>query len=96
MKAAGADRFNITGIAHISTHPVEQMLTCMDVIMGGVMERFPKLRMGFMEGQCGWLPFWLDRMDEHYEWRKPFNEVDHLSMLPSEYFRAAGLLRRRV
>lgn len=90
MKAAGADRFTSLGIAHISTHSVEQMLACMDVIMGGVMERFPRLRFAFLEGQCGWLPFWLDRMDDHYEWRKPYGEMAHLTMLPSEYFRRQG------
>ncbi len=90
MKAAGADRFKSLGIAHISTHSVEQMLACMDVIMGGVMERFPRLRFAFLEGQCGWLPFWLHRMDEHYEWRKPYGEMEHLQGLPSEYFRRQG------
>src|SRR5262249_29560076 len=80
MKAAGADRFKNMGIAHIATHSMEQMLACMDVIMGGVMERFPRLRFAFLEGQCGWLPFWLDRMDEHYEWREPYGEMTHLSM----------------
>jgi len=90
MKAAGADRFKSMGIAHISTHSMEQMLACMDVIMGGVMERFPRLRFAFLEGQCGWLPFWLDRMDEHYEWREPYGEMTHLSMPPSEYFRRQG------
>ena len=90
MNAAGAERFKHTGLAHISTHPLEQMLACMDVIIGGVMERFPKLRMSFLEAGCGWLPFWLDRMDEHFEWRKPYNELDHLSMLPSEYFARQG------
>ena len=44
MPAAGADRFpDDLGIAHIATHSVEQMMACMDIIMGGVMERFPKL-----------------------------------------------------
>ena len=38
------------GIAHIATHSVEQMLACMDVIMGGVIERFPRLRLAFLEG----------------------------------------------
>jgi uncharacterized protein len=90
MKAAGTDRFKNMGIAHIATHSMEQMLACMDVIMGGVMERFPRLRFAFLEGQCGWLPFWLDRMDEHYEWREPYGEMTHLSMPPSEYFRRQG------
>src|SRR5438067_932444 len=90
MKAAGTDRFQALGIAHISTHPMEQMLACMDIIMGGVMERFPKLRVAFLEAQCGWLPFWLDRMDEHYEWREPYGEMTHLGAKPSEYFRRQG------
>jgi len=90
MKAAGADRFKNLGIAHIATHSMEQMLACMDVIMGGVMERFPRLRFAFLEGQCGWLPFWLGRMDEHYEWRAPYGEMTHLAMPPSEYFRRQG------
>jgi predicted TIM-barrel fold metal-dependent hydrolase len=90
MKAAGADRFKSAGITHIATHPLEQMLACMDVIMGGVTERFPRLRFAFLEGQCGWLPFWLHRMDEHYEWREPYGEMTHLSARPSEYFRRQG------
>ena len=90
MKAAGTDRFTNLGIAHISTHSVEQMLVCMDVIMGGVMERFPRLRMAFLEGNCGWLPFWLDRMDDHYKWRSPYGEMQNLKQLPSEYFKRQG------
>lgn len=90
MKAAGTDRFRDMGRVHISTHSMEQMLACMDIIMGGVMERFPKLRFAFLEANCGWLPFWLHRMDEHYEWREPYGEMTHLTMPPSEYFRRQG------
>ena len=90
MKAAGTDRFKTMGIVHISTHSMEQMLACMDIIMGGVMERFPRLRFAFLEAQCGWLPFWLARMDEHYEWREPYGEMTHLTAKPSEYFRRQG------
>ena len=91
LPAAGADRFpDDMGIAHIATHSVEQMMACLDIIMGGVMERFPKLQFAFLEAQCGWLPFWLGRMDEHYEWRHPFGEMQHLKMKPSEYFNRQG------
>ena len=93
MPAAGADRFpDDLGIAHIATHSVEQMMACMDIIMGGVMERFPKLKFGFLEGQCGWLPFWLDRMDDHFEWRHPYGEMQNLKMKPSEYFQRQGFV----
>lgn len=91
MPATGADRFpDDLGIAHIATHSVEQMMACMDIIMGGVMERFPTLNFAFLEGQCGWLPFWLDRMDDHYEWRHPYGEMQHLKIKPSEYFQRQG------
>src|SRR5207244_4325763 len=88
--AAAAHRFKQLGIVHIASPSVEQMLACMDIIMGGVMERFPRLRFAFLEAQCGWLPFWLHRMDEHHEWREPYGEMTHLTMPPSEYFRRQG------
>ena len=93
MPAAGADRFpDELGVAHIATHSIEQMMVCLDIIMGGVMERFPTLRFAFLEGQCGWLPFWLDRMDDHYEWRHPYGEMQQLKIKPSEYFRRQGFV----
>jgi uncharacterized protein len=41
---------------------------------------------GFMESNCGWLPFWLDRLDEHFErlgWMLPHPP----KRKPSEIFR---------
>ena len=90
LPTAGADRFDNHGIVHISSHPLEQMLAMMDVIMGAVLERFPRLRFAFLEGNCGWLPFWLNRMDEHYELRAPYGDMDHLKSIPSEYFMRQG------
>ena len=56
------------------------------LIVGGVLERFPGLRVGFLEGNCGWLPWWLDRLDD--QWKKyGGGEEIHLSAKPSEYFR---------
>jgi len=39
------------------------------MIFQGIPERFPKLRLAFLEIGCTWLPYWLDRMDEHWEKR---------------------------
>jgi hypothetical protein len=33
------------------------------VIAGGVLDRFPRLRVGFFESGLGWIPYWLDRLD---------------------------------
>ena len=48
--------------------------------------RFPKLRSAFLEIGATWLPYWLDRMDEHGELRGEF-EAPHLKKKPSEVVR---------
>ena len=45
------------------------LLASLLLITGGVFERYPRLRMGFLENGAAWAPFWLNRMDEH--WEKP-------------------------
>jgi predicted TIM-barrel fold metal-dependent hydrolase len=85
IPTAGADRFDNFLFQHVVSHPFEQQLACLSLIAGGVLERFPLLKVAFMESGCGWLPYWLDRIDEHYDeldWLAP-----DLKMMPSEYFR---------
>jgi predicted TIM-barrel fold metal-dependent hydrolase len=71
---------------HIVEHPFEQMVACLAFCGDGVLERFPELKVGFMESGCGWVPFWLERMDEHWEhYELGRNRVTTLP--PSEYFK---------
>jgi len=65
--AAGANRYDKFFFTHTVAHPFEQMLSVLSVVCGGVLERFPRLRVGFLEAGAGYLPFWLERLDEHYE-----------------------------
>jgi predicted TIM-barrel fold metal-dependent hydrolase len=58
----------------------------MDVIAGGVLERFPRLRVGFFESGLGWLPYWLKRLDEHHEIMG--EQTPWLRRRPSDIFRA--------
>ena len=37
------------------------------MLIGGVLERFPSLRVGFFEAGVEWVPFWLDRMERFYK-----------------------------
>ena len=37
------------------------------LLTGGVLERFPKLRVGFFEAGVEWVPYWLDRMERFYK-----------------------------
>jgi predicted TIM-barrel fold metal-dependent hydrolase len=66
-------------------NPVELMYTFASMAAGGVLERHPGLRCAFLEGTCGWLPWWLWRLDEAWEKFGPGSEVQ-ISQLPSQYF----------
>ena len=85
LPTAGLDRYDNFFMTHAISHPFEQMLAALSIIAGGVLERFPRLKVAFLESGCAWLPFWLHRMDEHYE--KRAHEVPWLTMEPSHYFR---------
>lgn len=84
MPTAGIERYDNFFFTHTISHPFEMMLASLSIICGGVLERFPKLTVVFLEAGCSWMPYWLWRMDEHYE-KRP-QEVPWLRMKPSEYF----------
>jgi predicted TIM-barrel fold metal-dependent hydrolase len=70
--------------AHAFEHPVEHMSACMLLITTGVLQRYPRLRIGFLESGAGWAGFWLHHLDEHYEkWHRFYPGLDEL---PSVYF----------
>jgi predicted TIM-barrel fold metal-dependent hydrolase len=81
---SGRDRFENFAMRHVCSHPHEQQIACVGLIMGGVLERHPKLRVVFLESGCGWMPHWLERMDEHSEsWG---HAIQPLPIEPSAYF----------
>jgi predicted TIM-barrel fold metal-dependent hydrolase len=73
----------VIGIA--GRNPMELMLAFASMAAGGVLERHPNLRCAFLEGTCGWLSWWLWRLDEAWEKFGPGSEVQ-ISAMPSEYF----------
>jgi len=87
LPTTGADRFDSRFAMHACSHPMEQMMAMLAMIEGGVLERHPKLRVAFLEAGCGWLPYWLWRLDE-LEYKNLRWEVDgRMKVKPSEYFR---------
>lgn len=87
LPTAGADRFETRFALHACSHPMEQMMALLALVEGGVLERHPGLRVAFLEAGCGWLPYWLWRLDE-VEYRHLAGEVEeHVRMAPSAYFR---------
>ena len=88
LPQAGSDRLTNAEQKHICSHPMEQMVAAVSLIYGGVLERFPGLQVAVLEAGCGWVPFWLERMDDHYEkgLARDFGAANDLTMPPSEYF----------
>jgi len=72
-------------IGQAGRNPVELMFAFASMAAGGVLERHPQLRCAFLEGTCGWLPWWLWRLDEAWEKFGPGSEVQ-IGACPSEYF----------
>ena len=75
-----------TMLSHTFSHPVEQMLAAASFCGGGILARHPTLRAAFLEGNCSWLPFFLWRLDEHWE-RVGDVHAPELTMPPSAYWK---------
>jgi predicted TIM-barrel fold metal-dependent hydrolase len=76
----------LQGLDHALGFPFDNMTTLGHFIFGGVLERFPSLRLAILESNAGWLPFWLGRMDDHSHGRNAvMGAVGKLPKLPSEY-----------
>ena len=64
------DRFtDAYATAHTVCFPMDILFGLTTVLCGGVLERFPKLRVAMLEAGCGFLPYYLERLDEHFEKR---------------------------
>lgn len=56
------------------------------LIFSGLLERYPRLRVVFVECGLGWLPYFLDRMDHEHRKYLPTIQDIRLSHLPTELF----------
>jgi predicted TIM-barrel fold metal-dependent hydrolase len=56
------------------------------MIIGGVLERCPKLHLVGTETGCGWVPFFLEQSDDNFLRHRFYSETG-LTMLPSDYYR---------
>jgi hypothetical protein len=61
------------------------ILHCTNWIVNGMPERFPKLKVGWVESGLAWVPFLMQRLDN--EWMMRSSEVPLLKRRPSDYMR---------
>ncbi len=89
LGGAGVDLFPRFIQAHTCSHAFGQMRQLTSMVFEGVPERFPDLKIAFLEAGCGWAPYWMERMDDEYAKRGA--EAPALKKKPSEYIRSGSI-----
>lgn len=66
---------------------IGNMLASTALIMGGVLERHPRLRVVHLESGAGWVPFWMDRLAASVQGGFRGLGIPGLKLSPLDYFR---------
>lgn len=79
------------GLVGPLSQPLENIMAVASFLYSGILERFPYLRVAFLEGNCAWLPWLLYRLDDRYEGAQGLHYAGprvhaKLSLKPSEYY----------
>jgi len=61
----GLDSWDNLFLQRSAAHPWCGMRNMASIIGGGVLDRYPNIRLGVLEAGHGWLPAWARRLDEH-------------------------------
>lgn len=88
-------------LANLFESPYDHMVTpftvslfmgFLDLVSGGVLDRFERLRVAFLEAGCQWLPFLVDRMDHYAEMAMQRRFTDYRAKhLPGDYLRRGNV-----
>ena len=77
----GENRF----MRHVASHSTEMQLALIALMLGGIFEFYPRLKVAFLEGQSWWVPGLLGRMEwdlrQHHDADAPY-----LKLSPLEYW----------
>lgn len=82
----GLDTWDNLFIQRSAAHPWCGMRNMASLIGSGVLDRYSGLRMGVLEAGHGWLPHWMQRLDEHAH--SAAASLPALKHLPGEYVRS--------
>ena len=63
------------------------MLTAQDLLFGPTLRKYPGLKVALSEGGIGWIPFYLDRVDRHFQNQSWIDNSFGDGKLPSDVFR---------
>ncbi|MCH2532676.1 MAG: amidohydrolase [Dehalococcoidia bacterium] len=78
----GMNTMNVFAATHAIGHPMGIMIGLAGMLFNGVFDRFPNLRVGFLEGGVAWFLMALERFSGSYHAFTPFDPRDQLLKLP--------------
>jgi len=89
----GLDTFETFVPIHALGHPLSLVIAFTGMVYHGVLNEFPRLRVGFLEGGAGWVTFWMDRMDRSHSYFMELNlsgkyKGPSPDQRPSDYFKS--------
>jgi uncharacterized protein len=87
---AGTEIFDQFICLHTTGHPFPVLRQLTAMIFGGIPELYPKLKIGYLEIGCGWIPYWMERMDEEWE-KRGHVEAPLCKKKPSEYLTGGNI-----
>jgi uncharacterized protein len=62
----GMDGFSTYYPVHALGHPFGIAIQAAGIMAHGIFDKFPKIRIAFLEGGSTWVPFLIDRLDRSY------------------------------
>jgi predicted TIM-barrel fold metal-dependent hydrolase len=69
----GFDHIEVRPAAHALAHPFGILISLTSLVFNGVFSRFPRLRIGFLEGGVAWFLLAWERFDRSYQTHIPYN-----------------------
>ncbi|MEK7215967.1 MAG: amidohydrolase family protein [Chloroflexota bacterium] len=91
----GLDYLDVFSATHAIGHPLGQIISATSIIFNGVFDKFPGVRIAFLEGGVAWLLMLLERYDRSYWTHYPFNPRGDILQL-REGEKVAGYMIRQM
>lgn len=83
---AERDALGMTYLSRYMFYPADIQVSLFTIVMGGVLQRFPKLRIVSAESDIGWLPHFIFRLDLGYD-KFSGVKMTRLDLKPSDYLK---------
>jgi uncharacterized protein len=77
---------------HAFSHVPQELIASTAIFTSGLLEELPELKVAFLEAGAGWIPFWMEHLDEEWEaCGAAIHPFHPMKKKPSELFRSGNV-----